>query len=109
MPWINDTPHSSCDPDLRGGKGSASKRLGVKAKKKPKVPPIDAARKRLKAGERLLYARPKNWSWEKSGVRLAAGVAKSLIAFNQLIDLEGGLFEGNPGQVWGWNPEASDE
>lgn len=107
MPWINDTPHSI--GSAGGGKGSAAKRLGVAAKKKaPKVNPYEAARKRLKAGEKMLFTRPKSWTWEKSGARVAAGTISTLKAFDCLIELEPGLFPGNPGQVWGWN-EAKNE
>lgn len=124
MPWINDTPHSIQDKSV--GPGSGAKKLALHAKAKlraakkaekerlkdegikppPPVPAYQKAAARLKRGDLIIFTRPKSWCWDKTGGAISAGTIQTLRSFNYIVEVSPGLFEGNPGQVWGWNPEA---
>lgn len=127
MPWINDTPHSQHDKEIEGpGSGAKKAALRLKAKRKaeakaerdrlkaegikPKRKPtaMEAATKRLRGGEKILFTRPAKYTWEATGRTVANGVLTSLKQGGVLVELDAGLFPGEPGQTWGCVDAAQD-
>jgi hypothetical protein len=116
MVWINDTPHCGRNnksaakllSERRKLELAAAKKSADKADGKPRVKPIESARKRLAAGETILFTRPKSWTWSRTGRPVANGVLAELKVSGELVELGKPLFDDVPGQTWG-SPICSTE